>query len=108
MGNETQEKFESWGLLELFGHQRLAGRLTEQTVGGVHFIRIDIPEVDGAPAHTRFFTQGAIYGMTVTSEELARGMAERLCARPVQAYELPRLTVSTADDGDEAGDAFPA
>jgi len=29
--------FEAWGLLELFGHQRLAGRLSEQTIGGCHF-----------------------------------------------------------------------
>jgi hypothetical protein len=54
--SENQDKFESWGLLELFGHQRLAGRLTEQTIGGCHFIRIDVTEVDGVQGYTRFFT----------------------------------------------------
>lgn len=34
--SESNEKFESWGLLELFGHQRLAGKLSEQTIGGCH------------------------------------------------------------------------
>lgn len=89
--SEKQDKFEAWGLLELFGHQRLAGLLTEQTIGGCHFIRIDVPEVDGVQGYTRFFTNGAIYGMTITTEEVARGLATNLRARPVQAYELPRL-----------------
>lgn len=101
--NETADKFEAWGLLELFGHQRLAGRLSEQTIGGCHFMRIDVPAVDGADAYTRFFTQGAIYGMTPTSEDVARRLALQLRARPVQAYELPRLEGSTRtvpDDDD--------
>lgn len=83
------EKFESWGVLELFGRLRLAGKLSEETIGGCAFIRIDVPEVKGAPAYTRFFTQGAIYSMTPTSEEIARGVAEGLRARPVSPYELP-------------------
>lgn len=94
--SDQDEKFEAWGLLELFGHQRLAGRLSEQTIGGVHFIRVDVPEVkdyDGETiaGYTRFFTQGAIYGMTPTDEQVARAMAMRLRARPVQTYELPQL-----------------
>jgi hypothetical protein len=82
------ESFESWGLLELFGHQRLAGKLSEQTIGGCHFIRIDVPKVGDTEAYTRFFTQGAIYGMTPMSEDTARRMANYLQAVPVNRYEL--------------------
>jgi len=89
--NEAQDKFEAWGLLELFGRQRLAGQLTEQTIGGVHFIRIDVPASDEVPGYTRLFTQGAIYGMTITSEEVARALAMNLRAKPVEAYEIPEL-----------------
>lgn len=107
--SETQEKFEAWGLLELFGHQRLAGRLTDQSIGGCHFIRIDVPAVAGAPEYTRFFGNGAIYGITITTEEVARGLAARLRARPIQAYEIetmtPRITHDDADpDDDQDGD----
>lgn len=87
---QEQDKFEAWGLLELFGHQRLAGRLSEQTIGGCHFIRVDVPAVGDVPEYTRFFTQGAIYGMTITSEQVAKAIAAGLRARPVQPYELPR------------------
>ena len=31
--SETPEKFESWGLVEVMGHQRYAGLITEQPVG---------------------------------------------------------------------------
>jgi hypothetical protein len=90
MNEEQQQKFEAWGMLELFGHQRLAGRLTEQTIGGVHFVRIDVPAVDDVQEYTRFFTQGAIYGMTITSEDVARRLAAGMRARPISAYDLPR------------------
>lgn len=107
MDDKTVEKFEAWGLLELFGRQRLAGKLSDQTIGGVHFIRIDVPAVGDVPAYTRLLTQGAIYGMTVTTEDVARRLAESLLARPVSAYELRavepsrQLTHSGSADEDD-------
>lgn len=100
------EHFEAWGLLELFGHQRLAGKLTEQTIGGVHFIRIDVPQIGDVAPYTRFFTQGAIYGMTVLSEETAQALARHLRAKPVQAYEpaLPAPSRERASDVDADDD----
>lgn len=85
------EKFESWGMLELFGHQRLAGKLSEQTIGGCHFIRIDVPAVGELQPYTRFFTQGAIYGLTPTTEAVARRLAAGLRAAPISRYDLPAL-----------------
>jgi hypothetical protein len=98
---QEQEKFESWGLLELFGHQRLAGRLSEQTIGGCHFIRIDVPATDGVQEYTRFFTQGAIYGMTITTEPVARALATNLRARPVSPYDMPRAQTLPRPEGEE-------
>lgn len=112
--SETTEKFESWGLLELFGHQRLAGKLSEQTIGGCHFIRIDVPEVGETAAYTRFFTQGAIYGMTPMDETTARKLAAYLRAVPVSPYELRSMEPARqiahsepADDDAEQDDEVP-
>ena len=36
-------KFEEWAILELMGHRRLAGKITDAVIGGGAFLRIDIP-----------------------------------------------------------------
>lgn len=83
------EPFECWGLVELMGRTRLAGKISEQTIGGCAFIRLDVPELEGVPGYTRLFTQSAIYGLTILTEPLAVQLAATLRAKPVQAYELP-------------------
>lgn len=103
-GSTTDQKtFETWGILELFGHLRLTGKISEQIIGGCAFIRIDVPAVGDAPEYTRYFTQGAIYSMTPTSEEIARSLAERLRAVPVSAYDLPKRSAPALshDDSDD-------
>ncbi len=40
---ETKEGFAQWVILELMGHRKLAGYLTEQEIGGGAFLRLDIP-----------------------------------------------------------------
>ena len=83
------EPFECWGLVELMGRTRLAGKISEQTIGGCAFIRLDVPELEGVPGYTRLFTQSAIYGLTILTEPLAVQLAATLRAKPEQAYELP-------------------
>ena len=39
--------FEEWAILELMGHRKLAGKVTEQTIGSSTFVRIDVPGGDG-------------------------------------------------------------
>jgi hypothetical protein len=47
-----------------------------------------VPQVGETAAYTRFFTQGAIYGMTPMDETTARKLAAYLRAVPVSPYEL--------------------
>ncbi|MCX5671304.1 MAG: hypothetical protein NTU94_08320, partial [Planctomycetota bacterium] len=67
--------FEEWAVVELFGRQKVAGRVSEQTIGGCSFIRVDIPEGEGRAAQTKFYGQGAIYRMTPVAESVARAAA---------------------------------
>jgi hypothetical protein len=71
-----QQSFDQWCILELFGRQVIAGRVTEQVIGGCSFIRVDVPECNGTPQFTRFYGNGAIYAMTPVSEEAANGRPE--------------------------------
>ena len=95
MNDPKQETFECWAVVELFGHQKIAGKVTEQSIAGSAMLRVDVPDVGGQPAYTRFFGNGAIYSINPTSEEIARGMVPRCWSEPVSHYELPKLAEAT-------------
>lgn len=42
-----------WGVVEIMGHQRYAGYVSEQTLGGAALIRVDVPEVSGRAAFSK-------------------------------------------------------
>jgi hypothetical protein len=49
----TTEKFEQWCIIGLFGHQKLAGLVTEKNIGGAAFLQVDVPETKHSPSFTR-------------------------------------------------------
>ena len=92
------EKFTAWAVVEIFGHQKFAGRVSEFALGGCNFVRVDVPELPGrkgktkwddtpaAPAFTKLFGQGAIYSITLTDEATARAIANQIRPEPVSVY----------------------
>lgn len=94
----SKDTFETWALVELFGHNRIVGLVTEQAVGGASFIRVDVPAPDGATRYTRMFGAAAIYAINPVTKDVAIQLAQRCDARPVQAYELPSLPAPAEDD----------
>lgn len=103
---QEQEKFDCWAIVEVMGHSRYAGRVTEQAIGGCNFVRVDIPEVEGRPAFTKLLGQASIFGITPVTEEIARGLAAQYRNAPVSVYDLPSLrpaalTVDAAASDDE-------
>lgn len=99
-GNDAPTAEDLWAIVELFGHQRIAGKLSEQTLGGCHFIRIDVPETDRQKPFTKLYTQGAIYGVTFVEERIARAAAAHYEVAPVSRYELTNLLPSPGRDDD--------
>lgn len=83
--------FDSWAIVEVFGHQRFAGRVTEQRIGSNSFVRIDVPAVKDFQAFTKMYGQGAIFSITPVAEDVARAAAERFCARPVEVVHYPHV-----------------
>lgn len=84
----TENKFESWAIVELMGHVKLAGKLTEEERFGAKMGRIDIPR-DAEKFVTQYFGGGSVYRITPTTEEIARAVAARNAPAPVHAWELP-------------------
>lgn len=93
-----QQPFDEWAKVELFGHQVIVGRVTEATLAGGSFLRVDVPQVNGNPAFTRFFGPSAIYSITPVSEQIARDLLQVYRKEPVSRYELPQLPAPSADD----------
>lgn len=87
----NEKTFDQWCIVELFGHQRIAGRVTEQTIGGCAFVRVDVPAVAEIPGYTRLLGNGAIYAINPVTEEIARAAATAYRAVPISTYDLPEL-----------------
>lgn len=86
----NQEAFEHWAILELFGHQRIAGKVSEQTIGGCAFVRVDVPgdEELGIQPFTKLFGNGAIYAISITDEETARAMVKHCRLKPIDRWSI--------------------
>jgi hypothetical protein len=92
----VSDSFEQWAILELMGHVRLAGKVTEEEHFGAKLGRIDIPNSDGFT--TQWFSGGSIYRLTPTTEDIARGVALRNQPEPVHRWELPAPAGRTAPE----------
>lgn len=111
------DRFDEWAIVELMGHQRMAGRVIEATIAGAAMLRIDVPaiEIDDTPfgepqrmrtvpAYTRFVSPAAVYAINPTTEDVARRAARYCAAEPLKAYapeptapQLPGRGAYTAD-----------
>jgi len=101
-----EHKFGQWCIVELFGHQRTAGYVTEQVIAGQGYIRVDTPAVEDQEAFSRLFGPGAIYSIIPTTEEIVRAYAARNVAAPISPYilKLPQLPKPSPDEYDDDGE----
>jgi len=88
--------FAEWVVLELMGHRRLAGYLTEQEIAGRGFLRLDVPAVDGQPPATQLYNPTSVYCITPTTEDIARAVAAGARPAPVQRWELEERPTAPA------------
>lgn len=92
--------FNQFAIVELFGHQIIAGQVTEQVIGGQGFVRVDVPAVDGREGFTKFYGAGAIYAITPTDEATMLAAVEGLDKKPVEVWKLnlPELPARSGPD----------
>jgi hypothetical protein len=80
--------FEGWCKIELFGHRVLFGHVSEVTMFGATFARIEVPT---EPPTVEFKSAQAIYGLTPRTEDECRKQNEPW---------KPRPALSAPDDAD--------
>ena len=82
------EPFTGWVILELMGHRRLAGHLSELQVAGAGFLRLDVPGPGDEFVATQLYAPQAVYCITPTTEAMARAAAGLAAVEPVSRWEL--------------------
>lgn len=99
---------DQWAIVELMGHVRTAGRISEEQRFGGTMGRLDIPTGDASGEYvTTYFHASSVYRITFASESAARAVAKQNEPEPVKGWEMPQLlgkpreTISMLDDDDE-------
>ncbi|MCZ2077879.1 MAG: hypothetical protein LC130_23110 [Bryobacterales bacterium] len=98
-------------IVELMGHNRIAGMVSEQELGGTKFVRVDVPAVEGEPGFTKLFGSAAIYAVTPTDEETMIRAVRAFRSVPIERWALnvnTRPALAAGDDGydDDMASAF--
>lgn len=86
----------SWAIVELMGHCRIYGKVTEEERFGVKMGRVDIPAPDGTFV-TQYFGGGSVYRLTLTDEATVK--------QGLEQYK-PAGLLTTSKDYDEDDDSF--
>lgn len=99
-----ENKFEQYAVVELFGHQVIAGMVSEQVIGGQGFVRVDVPAVNGSQAFTKFYGAGAIYAISPCDEATVFEAVSRIQPKPIQMFVYGRALPARDEDDFEDGE----
>jgi hypothetical protein len=84
----TEENIDAYAIIDLFGHTRLVGKVSNVQIGGASFLRVDVINRKGEQAQTEYYGLSAIYSIKPVSEEIARAQAQHHDPQPVSNYTL--------------------
>jgi hypothetical protein len=87
----TPPPFSEWCIIDLFGHQRIAGRVSEATIAGGAFLRVEVPKDNGETDYTRFYSPSAVYSMSPVARQIAIAFVLAHKPEPVTPYDITKL-----------------
>ncbi len=100
------EQAEVWAIVELMGHVRLAGRITEEEKFGTKMGRLDIPAEDGSFV-TQLFGGASVYRITIVTEAVARQVARTNQPAPVSPWDYPKQLTTNPYQGSNEDRVMP-
>jgi hypothetical protein len=98
-----ENSFETWAIVEIFGHQVVVGKVTEQTIGGKGMLRVDVPQTEDKQSFTKFYGMDAVYCITPVDEKTAIAAAQQFSSRP---YDVLRLRLPELADRCKEGEEW--
>jgi hypothetical protein len=81
----AERDYSGWAIVDLLGHQRVAGWVQPAAMGGAHFVRIDVPT--GRGLATQLLGPGSIYKVTYCDAETVK-RASLTIPEPISPYEV--------------------
>jgi len=81
---------ELFGIVSLFGHQKIAGRFSEYSLGGT-FLRVDVPAVNGNVGFTKLIGYGAVFDISFVDKRVADACAGEINLSPIQGFSAKEL-----------------
>jgi hypothetical protein len=83
----------AWALVELFGHQRIVGKVTVDPVDFPGMVRVDMPDLLKSgmverPGFTRYFGRSALYSVTPISEQSVRELLPHVNGHPSRPLSI--------------------
>ena len=85
----ADEKQELWAIVEVMGHAKYAGRVSEYTELGVPLIRVEVPAAGDRPAFEKLLGTSAIFRITPCTREAAETAAHQFRVEPLSLVALP-------------------
>lgn len=98
------------------GHQKIAGKCSEQNIAGSNMLRVDVPATDKQQPFTRFYSSAAVYAIHPVDESTASSMAGKLQQATITIWDMSELMKGKMtelpvggedDDDDEDLDDLP-
>src|SRR5579864_8090843 len=88
-GSAACEGLQAWALVELYGHQRIVGKVTVDSPEFPGMIRVDVPDLlkDGEvtrKGHTRYIGRNALYAVTPCDEQTVRNLLPHVDGLPAR------------------------
>lgn len=106
------EHLESWALVEIFGHDKLAGLVTTRKFGTETMFQVDVPKPGGEGfAYSRLLNPKAVFALQPTNEAWCRRWATEAAKydRSPLPYipeerQIPETTPQASEDLDTHSD----
>ena len=94
MGVE-KEKLQEFAVVEMMGHRKIVGKITESDIGLSSLLRVDVLNREGGFDRTEYIGQGSIYCLTIVTEEAAKAAAASNSPAPTWAWNIPQRPALT-------------
>ena len=124
MEESQGNQIETWAVVEIFGHQKMAGFVRTAVLGSACMLRVDVPDmpeeevedrsfdftageyvttkvkVAAVKGFTRYLGISSIFSLTPCTEEFARAAQRRMRIEPPRIVEMPQRPLLPPPDAE--------